>query len=193
METTRGHAIDDLDDQGLFDGGPQDNNNYRAERGNSSGDAPHTASFNLLYELPFGRGMRFFSGANGFEEKLIGGWEIATLGQFRSGIAGTVYIPLSQTGNGDYLNQRPDVVPGISIYPTAQSVNLWLNPAAFVEPAAGTFGNAGRGIFFGPKLANVDFSVIKNTTITERLRMQIRGEFFNILNHPNFAEPNETL
>jgi hypothetical protein len=68
-----------------------------------------------------------------------------------------------------------------------------LNAAAFSEPAVGTFGDAGRGIFFGPKLANVDFSMIKNTSITERLKMQIRGEFFNILNHPNFAEPDETL
>lgn len=187
------HAIDDVDDQGLFDGGPQDNNNYHAERGNSSGDARHTGSFNLLYQLPFGRGQKFLSGVNGFADKIIGGWEFATLGQFRSGIAGTVYIPLSQTGNGDYINQRPNVIPGVSIYPTVQSVNLWLNPAAFAEPAVGTFGDAGRGIFFGPKLANVDFSVIKNTTLTERLQMQIRGEIFNILNHPNFAEPNETL
>jgi hypothetical protein len=147
----------------------------------------------MIYDLPSGQGTRFFSGTNGFTQKLIGGWQIATLGQFRSGIAGTVYIPLSQTGNGDYINQRPNVVSGVNIYPTVQSVNLWLNPSAFAEPAAGTFGNAGRGIFFGPKLANVDFSVIKNTKITERLRMQIRGEFFNVLNHPNFAEPNETV
>jgi hypothetical protein len=187
------HAIDDVDDQGLFDGGPQNNTNYKAERGNSSGDSRHTASFNLVYDLPFGHGMKLFSSANGLTDKLIRGWEIATLGQFRSGIAGTVYIPLSQAGNGDYLNQRPDVVPGVSVYPAVQSVNLWLNPAAFVEPAAGTFGNAGRGIFFGPNLANVDFSLIKNTTITETLRMQIRGEFFNVLNHPNFAEPSETV
>jgi Carboxypeptidase regulatory-like domain/TonB dependent receptor len=187
------HAIDDVDDQALFDAGPQDNNNYRTERGNSSGDARHTGSFNLLYELPFGKGKRFLSNSNGLADKLVGGWQIATLGQFRSGIAGTVYIPLSQTGNGDYLNQRPNVVPGVSVYPAAQTVNEWLNAAAFSEPAVGTFGDAGRGIFFGPKLANVDFSMIKNTSITERLKMQIRGEFFNILNHPNFAEPDETL
>ncbi len=187
------HAIDNVDDQGLFDGGPQDNNNYKAERGNSSGDARQTSSFNMIYDLPFGHGKRFFSTSNGFTDRVIGGWQMAALGQFRSGIAGTVYIPLSQTGNGDYLNQRPNVVSGVNIYPTVQSVNLWLNPAAFSEPSTGTFGNAGRGIFVGPRLANVDFTLIKSIPITERIRMQLRGEFFNILNHPNFAEPSETL
>jgi hypothetical protein len=190
---TWSHAIDDVDDQGLFDAGPQDNNNYKAERGNSSGDARHSGSFNVVYELPFGQGKRFFNGASGFANKLIGGWQIAGLGQFRSGIASTVYIPISETGNFDTINQRPNVVPGVSVYPVDQSINNWLNPDAFSVPPTGTFGNASRGIFYGPNLANVDLSLIKNTTITERLRMQLRGEFFDFLNHPNFAEPNTTL
>ncbi len=190
---TWSHAIDDVDDQGLFDGGPQDNNNFKAERGNSSGDARHSGSFNLLYNLPFGQGQRFLGSAHGLADRLIGGWQIAGLGQFRTGIASTVYIPISETGNFDSINQRPNVVPGQSVYPANQSIDNWLNAAAFSVPATGTFGNASRGIFYGPGLANVDLSIIKNTTITERLKMQLRGEFFNFLNHPNFAEPGSTL
>jgi len=128
---TWSHAIDDVDDQGLFDGAPQDNNNYRAERGNSSGDARHSGSFNLLYDLPVGQGKMLLGGARGFTNKLIGGWQIAGLGQFRSGIASTVYIPISQTGNFDYSNQRPDVVAGQNVYPANQTINNWLNAAAF--------------------------------------------------------------
>ncbi len=190
---TWSHAIDDVDDQGLFDAQPQDVNNYRAERGNSSGDARHSGSFNLLYHLPFGRGQRFFGGVGGVADRLIGGWELAALAQARSGIAETVYIPISQTGNEQTANQRPDVVPGQSIYPANQSITNWINPDAFVTPAAGTFGDAGRGIVYGPRLFNVDISAIKNTDITERVKFQLRGEFFNAVNHPNFGQPGSTL
>jgi hypothetical protein len=190
---TWSHAIDDVDDQGLYDAGPQNNNNFRAERGNSSGDARHSGSFNVLYELPFGSGKRFFSNAGGLKGRLAGGWAIAGLGQFRSGIASTVYIPLSTTGNFNYTNQRPDVVPGVSVVPVNQNINMWINPDAFVTPAEGTFGNAGRGIFFGPNLNNMDLSIIKNIPLTENTKLQIRGEFFNFLNHPNFDLPNNYL
>jgi hypothetical protein len=190
---TWSHAIDDVDDQGLFDGGPQDNNNYKAERGNSSGDARHSGSFNLLYDLPIGQGRAFLSSAHGLTQKLIGGWQIAALGQIRSGIASTVYIPISETGNFDTTNQRPNVVPGVNEYPANQSITNWLNPAAFALPPVGTFGNGSRGDFFGPSLFNVDVSTLKNISLTERVKMQIRGEIFNVFNHPNFAEPDAVL
>ena len=60
-------------------------------------------------------------------------------------------------------------------------------------PANGTFGNMGRNIFRGPDFVNWDFSVSKNTKLSERVTLQLRGEFFNILNHPNFADVNGEL
>jgi hypothetical protein len=57
-------------------------------------------------------------------------------------------------------------------------------------PAVGTFGNIGRNPFRGPRLDNWDFSLVKTTRITERVSFQLRGEFFNVLNHPHFANPN---
>ena len=190
---TWSHAIDDVDDQGLFDGGPQDYNNFRADRGNSSGDARHSGSFNVLYALPVGHGRRFLANSNGLLDRIVGGWDIAGLGQFRSGIASTVYIPTSETGNFNTTNQRPNVVPFTSVYPANQSINNWLNPAAFAVPAAGTFGNSSRGVFYGPGLNNIDLSAIKNTSITESVKLQLRAEIFNILNHPNFGQPGSTL
>ncbi|HEX4808556.1 MAG TPA: carboxypeptidase regulatory-like domain-containing protein [Bryobacteraceae bacterium] len=190
---TWSHAIDDVDDQGLFDAQPQDINNWKAERGNSSGDARHSGSFNLVYQLPVGQGQRFLGSAGGILNKLVGNWELASLGQARSGIATTVYIPISQTGNDDTTNQRPDVVSGVSVYPANQSINNFYNAAAFTTPATGTYGDAGRGIVFGPGLFNVDLSAIKNTSITERLKFQLRGEVFNVFNHPNFGQPGSTL
>ena len=63
-------------------------------------------------------------------------------------------------------------------------------PLAFVMPAAGTFGNLGRGTFTGPGLAEVDLSLFKDTQITERVKMEFRTECFNVINHPNFGTPN---
>src|SRR6202035_3388186 len=69
-------------------------------------------------------------------------------------------------------------------------VSQWFNPNAFLLPAAGTFGNAGRGVYTGPHLTNFDTSLVKKFSLTERLNLQVRAEGFNIFNHTNFAAPN---
>src|ERR1019366_1576913 len=69
------------------------------------------------------------------------------------------------------------------------SPNEWFNPAAFVLPPSGTYGNAGRDILIGPGLTQFDTSLFKTTTITERLKLQFRVECFNLFNHANFAMP----
>ena len=66
----------------------------------------------------------------------------------------------------------------------------WVDPAAFVLPPAGTYGNAGRNILIGPGNRNVDFGMIKNFPIHERYKVQFRAEAFNLFNHPNFNNPN---
>ena len=58
-----------------------------------------------------------------------------------------------------------------------------------IPPALGTFGTMGRNLFRGPRFYNWDFSLVKDTRLTERVRLQFRAEFFNILNHPQFANP----
>jgi hypothetical protein len=73
----------------------------------------------------------------------------------------------------------------------------YLNGAAFAQPdfapsadSPGSFGNLGRNAIYGPKFWNVDFALLKNTRLFERVNLQFRAEFFNIFNHPNFALPN---
>ena len=70
------------------------------------------------------------------------------------------------------------------------SPNQYFNPDAFIVPPNGTYGNVGRDTFIGPGLATFDFSLLKDTRITEKLGLQFRAEFFNILNHANFNTPN---
>jgi len=102
------------------------------------------------------------------------------------------------TGNDptghSYYNQRPNVVPGVNpIVHNWSPATGYLNPAAFSVPADGTFGNLCRNCIYGPGYKNLDFSVTKNTQLVEKLNLQLRAEFFNILNHPNFAQPAHTV
>jgi hypothetical protein len=73
--------------------------------------------------------------------------------------------------------------------------NQWFNPAAFLPPPnnSGFYGNLGRDTLIGPSLATWDFSALKNTPIRERLTLQFRAEFFNLLNRANFNTPNAVV
>ena len=92
------------------------------------------------------------------------------------------------------FHQRPNVVPGVnpinSNWESAPDTIGYLNANAFVDPPFGTFGDLGRNAIYGPHFWNVDFAVSKNTQVLERLNLQLRAEFFNVFNHPNFALPN---
>jgi hypothetical protein len=69
----------------------------------------------------------------------------------------------------------------------------YFNPAAFIQPLPGTYGNAGRNILQGPGLATTDLSLAKKISLTERLNLQFRTEAFNIFNHTNFNTPNPVV
>jgi hypothetical protein len=83
-------------------------------------------------------------------------------------------------------------VPGVPLTVPNPSPAQWINPAAFVRQATG-FGSAGRNILTAPGFEDVDFSVAKNTAIKERFSLQFRAEAFNLLNHPNFGQPQNNL
>ena len=74
-----------------------------------------------------------------------------------------------------------------------RGINQWFNGAAFAVPAAGTFGNERRNQLTGPGLATVGMSLGKSFAITERVRMEVRGDADNVFNHPSFALPNANL
>jgi hypothetical protein len=100
-------------------------------------------------------------------------------------------------GGGNSRNiRRPDVVPGVNPY--IKSGIQYLNPAAFSTPAAGTFGNYRRNDLSGPNLSQLDFTLGKSFHATERTSFDFRADIYNILNHPNYANPgtirlNQTL
>jgi hypothetical protein len=179
-------SIDDASDGIDFVPGaafPQDPGNLAAERGPSLFDTRNRFTAAINYELP----------SWGSRPRLGSGWELNSIVTVQSGRP----IPIANstdTSGRFYFNQRPNVVPGVNpILPNWTPSTGYLNPLAFVQPAYGTFGDLGRDSIFGPGLSNVDFSITKNTRLTERLNLQLRAEFFNIFNHPNFALPAHTI
>src|SRR5262245_2361984 len=189
IEYTYGHALDDVQDQALFSSQPQDNNNLAAEWGNSSGDIRHNLAFNFIYDLPFGPDRRVGRNTAGLLRQLIAGWQIGGPGIVHTGIPFTVELGGTSFGNFNFVNQRPDHVPGVSSVPENRTITNWLNPAAFAEPRPGTFGNLGRNTEYGPGFAQVDLSLLKTSRVRESHALQFRAEFFNVLNRPNFANP----
>jgi hypothetical protein len=96
--------------------------------------------------------------------------------------------------DGNTSGQRPDLVPGVSIYPQGgPTFAQWLNPAAFAIPANGTWGNAGRSIAVGPGLTQVDFSLQKRTRVSENKAITIRMDTFNLFNRTQAGNPGTTF
>jgi len=155
------------------------------------------SSISGSYELPFGPGKRWLaqsSGAGNVECKLLGGWQINGIAVLLSGFPFTPLAGSNRSGDGDTRNpDRPSVNPDFSGPVLLRSPNQWFNPNAFTLPAPGSYGNLGRGTLTGPGLAELDFSMLKNVPLSERAKLQLRAEFFNILNHPNFGPPNSTV
>lgn len=175
-----------------------------AEKTRYGFDFRHSAVTSFLYELPTPAS---FAGGPG--KHFFGGWQVNGIVVLRSGLPFT--ITQTNTLNTIEGHVRPDRLnTGTLDNPT---INKWYDPDAFrvvtcQQPGGSTpagqslnqylaqfchFGSAGQGILEGPGFKNVDFSVMKNTQITEKVRVQFRAEFFNIFNTPQFAVPNSTL
>ena len=109
--------------------------------------------------------------------------------QVQSGSPWNVTVGFDQAGNAMAGSERPNLVLPADTIMTG-NINHWANPAGFSLPAPGTLGNLQRDFLAGPGIVNLDYAVMKETTIKEQVRLQFRAEFFNLLNHANFALPN---
>jgi hypothetical protein len=162
-----------------------ENQSCRAcDRSDTSIDVRHTFSSNAIYQLPFAR-----------RSKIFGGWEVSGIGTANSGrpVNITLSRKAGQLPDGNTGSQRPNLVPGVSIYAANQSINNWFNPAAFAVPAAGTWGNLGRYIARGPGYYEIDTALQKKFPIRERINLTFRAEAFNLLNHPVYANPSGSI
>ena len=174
---------------------PQDSNNIAAERARSSFDVPHRFTGSFVYQLPFGPGKALGSDWSGAAARLLSGWQLNGIVSLQTGQPYSVALPgefdNSNTGRSSYgfgAGDRPNVNSDPNL--SSPDPQQWFDSSAFSLPAYGSFGNAGRNIIGGPGLANVDFSVLKDIEITEATTLQLRAELFNMLNTPNFLNPN---
>jgi len=169
-------------------------NDLRRDWGPSSLNPVSQASVSVTYELPFGHSHRWLSDVSRTESRFVSGWQLNGIGTFLLGFPFTPLIGSNRSGDGDTRNpDRPSINPAFTAQVVSGNPNQWFDPHAFVVPTAGTFGNLGRGTLSGPGLANVDLSLFKNTSITEKATLQFRAEFFNILNRSNYGLPNTTV
>lgn len=198
-----GHSIDNGSGVRTTDGDaltPSNNYNLRAERGRSAFDFRHRWTNSFLYELPFGKGKRWLA-SNAVGNAVLGGWQLGGIITLQSGFPMSVFCGPGNWQNNDttcYADAtgiKPELPRG------QQDPSRWFNLDAFVNRvgvannASGTitsyrYGNAGRNVFDGPGIIAVDASVSKSWNLRESTRLEVRGEFFNLPNHPLWGQPN---
>jgi len=165
--------------------------NPKLDWGLATTDVRHVAAINGAYELPIGRGKPFLSGATGWRDKVASGWTLSGIETIYSGFPFTPQLGFNPTNNGDSRNPiRPSWNPAFNGNVIVGSPTEYFNPNAFIVPPAGTYGNVRRNTLIGPGLSELDFSILKNTAVSEKLHVEFRAEVFNLLNHTNFATPN---
>jgi hypothetical protein len=158
----------------------QDWDNLRGERSISSNDLPHRLVISAIYELPFGK-----SGHPAYRA-IVGGWQLTGILTLQSGNPIGVVVG---AGGKPFAGNRANLIGDPK--PANPTIDQWLNVAAFSYPEERTPGTAPRNLsnYRTDGLQNLDFSLIKNFAIAEKIRMQFRAEAFNLTNTPVFGQP----
>jgi hypothetical protein len=208
---TYSKSIDDI--SSVFGGSvgaglPQNSLDLADDRGPSDFNATHRFSGSFVYDMPFHRVWK--SGPS----RLLDNWQTGAIVTAQTGSPFTVVLAGGSTSAGAAFGNpaRPDLVgapyatgevtanPGCVGPSAVRTPESWYNPCAFVFPAAGAtpgtflFGTEGRNILTGPGYTDIDYSLAKSLALrNENHRLQLRGDFFNLLNHPNFDIPSHVL
>jgi len=165
--------------------------NPHLDWGLSTYDVRHSLVVHWSYELPLGREQAFSKHPSNRWDRITSGWIVSGIGTFQSGFPFTPQLGFNPSNDGDSRNPvRPSWNPWFEGPVILGGPNQYFNPAAFIPPENGTYGNVGRDTLRGPGSATLDFSALKNAAVTQRMKLQFRAEFFNLLNRPNFSTPN---
>ena len=185
------------------------------EYGRASYDQTHIFNFNSIYELPFGKGKHFFTNAGTWLNRLVGGWQINSIVRLASGAPFAILDPRGtastnarsarMTANSSLSKDEIKKLTGIFYTPngvffidpsvidptTGRGANgigtATFNGQVFFNVPPGEYGQLERNFLNGPTYFNIDASIFKNIQITERVRLQLRAEAFNVLNNTNFG------
>jgi len=150
---------------------------FSIDKGLCVTDIRHNLVVNAVYRLPF------------HGNRLKDGWQLTGIETYRTGLPYTITTGFDRSLVSNTFDQtRPNRIAGCDITAN-QSAAHWFNPACFALQDAGTIGNAGRSIGTSPGYVSTDFSLTKDTRISERVSAQLRAELFNIFNHTNLGLP----
>jgi hypothetical protein len=155
--------------------------NRRLERSIDPADVSRRGVLSLIYELPF-------KSQHGFANKMVAGWQVNVISVAQNG------IPLTVRGASNFQADRPNST-GVSARLDAPTARRWFNTDAFVNPPNWSVGNVGRTLPDArhPGAFNIDFSLIKDTRLTERFKLQFRAEAFNLTNRVNLGLANDNF
>jgi hypothetical protein len=163
-----------------------DSTDPRRDYGPSPYDVRHSFSFAANYELPFGADKRFGKSWNAATNAVLGGWNLNTIFQARTGLALSVTDSAGQSLQATRSNERPDRVCKGDTNASGPD-DIWLDISCFQHAPAGRFGDSGSGILYGPGYWNVDLGLSKDVRLEATRYLTFRIEAFNVFNHPNFA------
>jgi hypothetical protein len=166
--------------------------------GPSDFNAANTLVGQITYEVPFGHGRQF--ALHGPLDQIAGGWRVSSLFQWHGGVPFTPVIQGSVAGGID-PGLTPAFNAGSTLYPeqvgdpgvSHRSHAMWFNPAAFANPADGTFGSTHRNTLVGPGFANVNLSIAKEFPLHEAIALEIRGDMYDVFNHINWSNPDANV
>ncbi len=205
---TYSHALDDSSDPLVTTAGngnfPVNSFDLRREKGNSGFDTRHRGVINFTYYVNAGRGKAHFS--EGVVGRVLEGWELSGIAAFQTG------LPYDIFGTADTLhtaiNDRATLVNPAILKTVPAQGRIVPSTAIFTGENPGAFNpddptvmpipfdipsNVGRNHWYGPGINNWDFNLAKTTTITERIKFQLRFEFYNMFNRPQFAKPDNII
>jgi hypothetical protein len=186
---------------------------HNVDYGRESGVRRFVFNLNQVYALPFGKGRKFLAGASGPVDAVLGGWQIASVWTWQSGLPFTPsYLDCGRdvdtgpcrpnlvgdagisnpSANGWFATATPGT-SGANCLPTATATaelnNNGCTRGPWSRPAPGTFGYVALNSFFGPHYFNADGSLSKAFKVNERVSAQFRAEIFNAFNHVNLGQP----
>lgn len=169
----------------------------RRDYGPSTFDVTQNFVNSVLFDLPFGHGKRWGTSLSGPADKLLSGWQIGGISVVHSGFPLSCLTTNDAAVNNNVADQGSDVcdvVPGVKPNAGPHTVQQWFNILGFSQPTASeVYGNAGRNTLRAPGFASFDFSAMKTTNLTERLKLQFRFEAFNFFNHPVLSIPDSFI
>jgi hypothetical protein len=164
---------------------PQNNSNLSLEKGPAC-DVRHRFALSMVYGIPALK-------QNGFVHALSKDWRLSAIYQAQSGFPFTISVFGDTANAGTLLGENPIRANynGQPIFDAnSRTAARWFNPAAFATPAAFTFGNVGRNTVYGPGRQTLDLALQREFAMTETIKLQVRAEAFNALNHTNLGTPN---